>query len=280
MVRMCAAKPSSFAGSQSRLMTKASGQSSVAGLRGGITHGLCELPPTLRASGNDFMAAVSRGSRSHALRPPPARTVRQSRARAGLGPRSGTTADGGRCPWDAAATDYTAIKRELTHNVARRGAKPVWSSSVEVLEYVCVDQETIISHDPRRFREVGRGVMAEPHDLPAIDYADMTYWFRPGSQRAAHEALGEDSPYSRGGPREPLSELVIGRKLNGWPGPELRLASPREALEEVVAGVTVLEPQPHSSSTEPRSCNLTLHSSILGARCSRRPTFLTARCRS
>ncbi|EOD24438.1 hypothetical protein EMIHUDRAFT_115893 [Emiliania huxleyi CCMP1516] len=145
------------------------------------------------------------------------------------GPHAGTTAGGEQCPWDAAGFDFNRMKQAVsyTQKLKKNGAATLLSR-VEVFEYACVDQETIISYDPRRFAERPDGPSTALPDLPDIAWSDdLLYFYRQASQRAAHEALGADSPYAED-PHAQLRDRVVGRLLRAWPNIEARLASPEE----------------------------------------------------
>lgn len=145
------------------------------------------------------------------------------------GPHAGTTAGGEQCPWDAAGFDFNRMKQAVsyTQKLKKNGAATLLSR-VEVFEYACVDQETIISYDPRRFAERPDGPSTALPDLPDIAWSDdLLYFYRQASQRAAHEALGADSPYAED-PQAQLRDRVVGRLLRAWPNIEARLASPEE----------------------------------------------------
>ena len=124
--------------------------------------------------------------------------------------------------------DFENIQRAMTHRIFDRRTKEFrqYDSTLHLFEFACVDQETIIVHDPRRFRESGHSLAAEAPDLPKVDWSDLLYYFRPASEEAASMALGADAPPTNGS--SPRSSLVMGRLLPEYGKLDVRLAAPEE----------------------------------------------------
>lgn len=90
----------------------------------------------------------------------------------------------GKCA--ASRLDFDAIQQQLRHSVRDRGGKQTFDSQLDLLEFVCVDQETIIVYDPRKLKETGRGTAADRPSLPALAPYSKSY---PDGTTFSHREL-------------------------------------------------------------------------------------------
>lgn len=101
------------------------------------------------------------------------------------------------CPPALSADDVARMSARMTHMVpGRKGAKGVpgpqiAESKLWTFEYACVDQETIVLHDPRRMADTpGRPHTTRGDGLERmLDFSDDPYYFRQGSQAQAQAKL-------------------------------------------------------------------------------------------
>jgi hypothetical protein len=115
--------------------------------------------------------------------------------------------------------DYDVLQEQLTDQGA--DADPA-RNKLLVLDFVCVDQETIVLYDPIVLND------ESPMPLPSIDLKHVQYFFRHASQAQAEHVLESVQHLAR--PLvdgDHLSNLVAGDRL-AYPDIQIRVASPEE----------------------------------------------------